>query len=217
MIDTHFSVYIPRIFNNIPNKKIADVFEKLGLGEVSTMDIIYKTGSDGSKYKMAFIHFANWFNTSVALNFRNKIENPDIEAKLVYDDPWYWIVLPNSSKPPITKHKNSVSTFIMLRECPCCQYRNEHKFEYDEVSNISPMSISELNIVEDDFEKEIMFLMSSGGFNDTIDKKTIATSGSDNTFYDLEKGSDSESHVILIPDYPIITKQWITENICGNL
>lgn len=215
MTSSHYSIYIPRIFNNIPNKKIADVFDKLGLGEVSTMDIIYKTGSDGSRYKMAFIHFANWYNTSTALMFRNKIENPAIEAKLVYDDPWYWIVLPNSSKPAnIIKHKQVISTFIVLRECPCCQYRNEHKFDCNDTGNISPMSVIELDTY-DDIETGSLFPMSNGKYYDTIDKKN-ASSGSDK-FYDLEKGNNSESHIILIPETSIITKKWITEHICGNL
>ena len=227
MTSAHYSIYIPRIFNNIPNKKISDIFEELGLGEVSTMDIIYKTGSDGSRYKMAFIHFTNWYNTSTALNFRNKIENPDIEAKLVYDDPWYWIVLPNSSKPTtFTKYKNVISTFIVLRECPCCQYRNEHKFDYHDTGNISPMSVSEL-VIDSDIETgtttrdkslSTSTPKTTGGFYDTIRKsKIVANSNSVNNFYDLEVGNTSESHIILIPDKPIITKQWITEHICGNL
>lgn len=98
-----FSVYIPRIFSNIPNKKIVGTFEKLNLGKVRNMNIIWKTGRDGSTYKMAFIHFSEWnIHNSAAVNFREKVENPDVEAKLVYDDPWYWIVLPNDS----TENKN---------------------------------------------------------------------------------------------------------------
>jgi hypothetical protein len=92
-----YSVCIPRIFSNIPNKKIVATFENLGLGKVDKLDIIWKTGRDGSSFKMAFVHFSEWnIYNSAAMNFREQVENPNMEAKLVYDDPWYWIVLPNN-------------------------------------------------------------------------------------------------------------------------
>ena len=94
-----FSVCIPRVFNNIPNKKIISTFENLKLGKVKNMDIVWKTGRDGSSFKMVFIHFSEWnMNSSAAKTFRENVENPNVEAKLVYDDPWHWIVLPNKSQ-----------------------------------------------------------------------------------------------------------------------
>jgi hypothetical protein len=219
MIETHFSVYIPRIFNNIPNKKIADVFEKLGLGEVSTMDIIYKTGSDGSKYKMAFIHFANWYNTSVALNFKNKIENRDIEAKLVYDDPWYWIVLPNTSG-----HKDNINTNIdiskKLQELEnevSCIYEELFQREYmpsikplwdtNTYENQSPMSISELDATPLH-----------------LPPRHAKIYPESDTFYDVKLDLDSESDdddlsEITHYDNSQISYQdklWMTQNVCDN-
>ena len=101
-----FSVCIPRIFHNIPNKKIVSTFEILGLGKVKNMDIVWKTGRDGSSFKMAFIHFSEWNMSSLAArNFRDQIEDPSVDAKLVYDDPWYWLVLPNNSTTIINSYK----------------------------------------------------------------------------------------------------------------
>ena len=93
-----FSVCIPRIFNNIPTSKIVNTFEVLDIGKVDKVDIIMKTGKYGEPIKMAFVHFSEWYNNSTAFHLRNKIENPYEDAKLVYDDPWYWIILPNLSK-----------------------------------------------------------------------------------------------------------------------
>jgi len=102
-----FSVCIPRIFNNIPNKKIISTFENLKLGKVKNMDIVWKTGRDGSSFKMAFIHFSEWnMNSSAAMTFRENVENPNMEAKLVYDDPWHWIVLPNKSQVVTNSYVN---------------------------------------------------------------------------------------------------------------
>jgi hypothetical protein len=94
-----YSICIPRIFENIPNKKIVGTFERLKIGKVDHMDIVWKTSRDGSSYKMAFIHFSQWnMYSSAAIKLREDIENPNVDAKVVYDDPWYWIVLPNQSR-----------------------------------------------------------------------------------------------------------------------
>ena len=108
-----FSVCIPRIFHNIPNKKIVGTFEKLKLGKVKNMDIVWKTGRDGSSYKMAFVHFSEWnMCNSSSRHFREQVEDPNVDAKLVYDDPWYWLVLPNNSSTIINSYKNRTENFV---------------------------------------------------------------------------------------------------------
>ena len=95
---TSYSLCIPRIFNNIPDKKITSTFENLNLGKIKDIDIIYKIGRDGSTFKMAFVHFESWnYYNSAAVNLRMQIEDPNMVAKIVYDDPWHWILLPNTS------------------------------------------------------------------------------------------------------------------------
>ena len=93
-----YSICIPRVFNNIPNRKIIQTFENLDLGKVENIDVVYKISKNGTPFKMAFIHFSEWnYYNSAAINLKEKIENPNIDAKIVYDDPWHWILLPNSS------------------------------------------------------------------------------------------------------------------------
>ena len=55
-----FSVYIPRVFSNISNNKIIGTFERLQLGKVDTIDVVWKTGRDGNLFKMVFVHFSEW-------------------------------------------------------------------------------------------------------------------------------------------------------------
>lgn len=108
-----FSVCIPRIFHNIPNKKIVGTFENLKLGKVKKMDIVWKTGRDGSSYKMAFVHFSEWnMHNASAIHFREQVEDPNVDAKLVYDDPWYWLVLPNNSTTIINSYKNGIEKYM---------------------------------------------------------------------------------------------------------
>jgi hypothetical protein len=95
---TAYSLCIPRIFNNIPDNKITTTFENLDIGKIKNIDIIHKIGRDGSTFKMAFVHFESWnYYNSSADNLRKQIEDPNVVAKIVYDDPWHWILLPNTS------------------------------------------------------------------------------------------------------------------------
>lgn len=87
------SIYIPRIFENITSEKIKHTFEVLDLGIISHIDLVPR-GPPNSK--MAFIHFREWFTNPSAQNLAKKILDPETQAKLVYDDPWYWILLPNN-------------------------------------------------------------------------------------------------------------------------
>lgn len=107
-----YSIYIPRVFKNIPNKKIIDTFESFNLGKISTIDVLNKEGKNDT-YKMVFIHFTEWFDNPAANNLRDKIDNKHQHAKLVYDDPWYWILLPNQSNyvksTPFVKEEKKIN------------------------------------------------------------------------------------------------------------
>ena len=96
---SNYSVYIPRVFSNITEDKIRNIFTKMDIGEVSRVDFISKENSKGDKYNMVFVWFSHWNDTnSAAMNLKENIEDPNTQAKFVYDDPWYWILLPNTSK-----------------------------------------------------------------------------------------------------------------------
>jgi hypothetical protein len=112
---TAYSICIPRIFENISNKKIVGTFERLKIGKVDHLDIVWKTSRDGSSYKMAFIHFNEWnMNSSAAIKLREDIENPNVEAKVIYDDPWYWIVLPNHSRVAEPTSNNPIQNMLNM-------------------------------------------------------------------------------------------------------
>ena len=93
-----FSIYIPYVFPNITGDRICDAFAFNGYGIVQRIDFVSKMDSMGKNYNGAFVHFSHWFETEVAARFREKIEDPEKQARIVYDDPWFWIVLPNTGK-----------------------------------------------------------------------------------------------------------------------
>jgi len=90
------SLYIPHVFINIDERRIIDVLDSLGLCKVSNVDFVQKIGAKG-KYNSVYIHIDHWYNNVVANNFQERVRSPDKEARIVYDDPWYWIALENTA------------------------------------------------------------------------------------------------------------------------
>lgn len=95
------SVYIPHVFANIGKEQIEEVFENLKIGKVKNIDLIAKKGKD-EVYNAAYIHFEYWYNNTAAHNFQERVLNPEKEARIVYDDPWYWIVLENKANKHVS-------------------------------------------------------------------------------------------------------------------
>lgn len=92
----NISLYIPHVFANYSKEDIAENMTSFGV--VSKIDFVSKMGKDGKPYNAAYIHFDHWFNTSTAANFQERVLNPEKEARVMYDDPWFWIVLENKAK-----------------------------------------------------------------------------------------------------------------------
>lgn len=114
VFDPTLSVYIPIIIGNISQDKIINLFKKLDIGLVSRVDFVNKFNKKGKLVKEAFIHFEKWYNTASAENLQARIKDPNINAKLVYDDPKYWPILPAHNpaqeQPKHIKEQNVLST-----------------------------------------------------------------------------------------------------------
>jgi len=93
-----FSVFIPRVFANIGEKRIANVFYQNDIGEVSKVDLVRRNNDKGESFNMAFVHFEYLFETTSAKQFKEDVDNPEVKAKLVYEDPWFGLVLPFEEK-----------------------------------------------------------------------------------------------------------------------
>ena len=73
---------------------VANTFENLRIGNVKRVDFVHKRSSNGD-FNAAYIHFNYWCDNVAACNFQERVLNPNTEARIVYDEPWYWIVLEN--------------------------------------------------------------------------------------------------------------------------
>ena len=99
------SILIPHIWDNITKERIISVFEKLQIADVARVDMIPR---DNSTSFMAFIHMNYWYNNTAAKNLRNKIVQGE-EGRVVYDDPWHWVVV--MAKNPRLNLINEVSSY----------------------------------------------------------------------------------------------------------
>ena len=95
---TNMSLFIPHVFSNISAERITAAFQDNDIGQVSHIDLVSKMDKNGQVYNSAYVHFAFWYQNSTAANFQERVVNPNQQAKLVYDDPWFWIVLKNSTE-----------------------------------------------------------------------------------------------------------------------
>jgi len=95
------------------------VFEDLNFGYVSRVDLIQKENENGQAYNSAYIHFREWFDNTSNRSFQERVLDPAREARIVYDDPWYWIVLENKGK----KH-NPGDRKPRIEISPGCQTSN---------------------------------------------------------------------------------------------
>lgn len=136
------SLYIPRVYANITTEFIAETFENLDLGTVDRVEAVPRDG-DNTSY-MAFVYFSSW-NTQnkAAVNLANRIKCPkpgESQARIVYDDPWFWILLPNKSekKAPVASLTSEETVDILYDMVEDLQTRlleskKEHELEMNEM------------------------------------------------------------------------------------
>jgi len=97
-------LYIPRMNTYWADpEKITEVFHKQNIGIVSRVEIIKKKVSNdrkeqrkhvgGNFIRSAHVYFTTWHDTVANRNLQIRILDPEREGRLVFDDPWYWLLI----------------------------------------------------------------------------------------------------------------------------
>jgi hypothetical protein len=94
----NISLYIPYVLPHIDGATILEVFYFLEIGNVKHVDFVSKLNKRGEYYNSAFVHFHYWFDNQANKNLQERIRNPDLIARVVYDDPYFWIVHENKTE-----------------------------------------------------------------------------------------------------------------------
>lgn len=134
-----FSVFIPRVFANITKERISKVFSSLTIGDATRIDLHKRVNKKGESYNIAFVHLTLYDNQS-ANSFKELVES-EKESRLVYDDPWYWIVLPFKEKEPNMQqqHLNPMANMWYPIQQPMMQQMQMNEQGYWYYPQMMPM------------------------------------------------------------------------------
>ena len=92
----NISLYIPHVFPNFTKDYVAETFESYGC--IDHIDFVAKQDKNGKDYNAVYVHFKEWYDTKDNRNFQKNLLSEEEEARVYHDNPWYWIVLPNTAK-----------------------------------------------------------------------------------------------------------------------
>lgn len=95
-----YSICIPRAFKNISEKRIRAIFYSLKLGFVERVDMVSRTSQAGEDYNRVFIHFSSWNESNQQARELRERLNQNTSIKIIYDDPWYWMISKSTAPPP---------------------------------------------------------------------------------------------------------------------
>ena len=199
-IDQQLSLYIPYV--SADGDYIKETIEDFGFGKVKRVDCIARGLDDSTS--MAFVHMDYWEENQLVENFQNRIKSSDKEARIVYDDPKYWIILPNKNPLNIIDMNEKITN--MQSEIDIL--RNENEELKTNIKNLSWYK----NLHETNIEyicNQLSLLKSSIYENDSkINNKRSRTSVLDGTC-----GYKSEAWD---PSQPSVSDNSPTKNIWSN-
>jgi len=110
-VNQSLSIFIPSMSPYIKPEHIMDLFRRLDLAEVDTIELTEKVAKGTfTPYKTAHIYFKFWHDTDAARALQRQIESATKEnpAKIVYDDPFSWILIKNTKQPHPQPHPNTI-------------------------------------------------------------------------------------------------------------
>ena len=108
------SLFIPRVVPEWASQDlIAGKFKLLDIGTISRVDFLEKFSANGVKYYQAFLHFEMWEDNAATRNIQEKICDSEQSARLIYDEPWYWILLKNQN--PLTEEEVAANAALQQR------------------------------------------------------------------------------------------------------
>ena len=139
------SIYIPRVFSNISGEQIAKVFEGLNLGKIERIDMVPFMDEKNRPMFRAFVYI-QWADNEASHNLQCKITNPQLQAKIVYDNPWFWYLLPN--KTPMTAKEVELQRRVEFLE-----YQQAQLIETVQSKEPSSPKLDKDNLLFGDFKR----------------------------------------------------------------
>ena len=126
MIDQNLSVYIPFVAHeNASEEYIKKVFSYLDIGSVKRVDFQpkYTLYSNNPVGKIAFVHMVKWNENTCVENLQDRImgDQEQMDARIVHDDPHYWILKRNNRPIPENYAENAAK---LMARIDCLEKKN---------------------------------------------------------------------------------------------
>jgi hypothetical protein len=98
-IDQTLSLYIYGIALEFANETfIYNLFKNLNIGEVDSVYFREASMQDGASVAGydTIVYMKQWYSNCMVETLQEKVVDPSLEARLVYDDPNYWVLYKNN-------------------------------------------------------------------------------------------------------------------------
>lgn len=102
-INHTLSVFIPNIYQD--ESFIKKVFKELNIGEIRKIDFL----AGENCQRNAYIYMDKWYNNIVVEHLQEKMTKTNGYGKIVYDDPNFWLLIPNCNEDHISTIYNHIS------------------------------------------------------------------------------------------------------------
>ena len=149
-INQHLSLMIPRVFPQwIDEATIISIFDRQHIGRVGKVSIKRKPDEPGRDYPIyqAFIYFSVWYDNEIAYNFQQRIFGPKKQARVVYDDPWFWVVFENKKQKlsPTDKRILRIDAQQYANQVNVEDLHDQISYQFEQIQDDAEMNIDELN------------------------------------------------------------------------
>ena len=156
---------IPRVFLQWTDKEtIIKIFHEQHIGKIYKVDIIKKQDEPSRNYPIyqAFLYFSDWYENDIAYNFQQRIFGGKKQARVVYDDPWFWKVSASKWEPP--KRCDNLSQKQVKSSSVYIKFDDEEDEEFGRSLHLSDLNtdefgrelhVSDLNISTNEFKKDL--------------------------------------------------------------
>lgn len=92
-MNKNISICIPRVDKYFNQTRILSILNRYKLGIIKEIKIIKNKKKNNN---IIYIYFSSWYDNEYVNNIKKKIMEGE-SVKIMYDEPWFWILVLNTN------------------------------------------------------------------------------------------------------------------------
>ena len=92
-MNKNISICIPRVDKYFNQNRILSILNRYKLGIIKEIKIIKNKKKNNN---IIYIYFSSWYDNEYVNNIKKKIMEGE-SVKIMYDEPWFWILVLNTN------------------------------------------------------------------------------------------------------------------------